>query len=246
MAGVDQQDEPGAQPNQADRPIERLLGFVGEQPGLSVTLAYALASLVGLSFGWALFNDFGVPFFRFAELSDFLLAAIREPVTLALVLGAVPVALVLVGLARLERLLYGKLRYKSKVFRWLYRGTTQTSWIFAFFLVCYALIFILIYADWKADRIKAGKGQSVQVRATREAGPIFGKDTVRRLTLLGTTTQYVFLFDPKQQQTHVVPSENIAVIEFTATEDASKQADAKPTEEPEPEQAATTKARDGG
>ena len=208
--------------------------FVREQPGVAITVGYLVLSLIGIMFSWALFDKFNVPFFQFADVTDFLLAVVREPVTFLLALGAIPVAVFLFRLTRHTQAFYAKHRRKSFIFRWLHRidrtlGPTPLGFTFA--LATYAFLFITLYAAWKADRIKAGEGERVQVRATREAGPIVGEEITARLTLLGTTTQYVFLFDPEQQATHVVPAENIAAIEFNGPDEQSRQRSADAEDE---------------
>lgn len=62
-------------------------------PALVLTVGYLMISLLGLSFEWTLFRQFGINFFYFAEVTDFLMGAFREPVTfllsaIALLVGA--------------------------------------------------------------------------------------------------------------------------------------------------------------
>ena len=64
-----------------------------DHPALGLTLGYLLLSLLGLSYQWALFRQFEVNFFNYAEVTDFLMGAFREPITFALSLTALAVAL---------------------------------------------------------------------------------------------------------------------------------------------------------
>ena len=45
-------------------------------------------SLLAIPYEWTLFRHFGVNFFHYAEVTDFLMGAFREPITLALALAA--------------------------------------------------------------------------------------------------------------------------------------------------------------
>ena len=59
-------------------------GLFREHPALALTLGYLSVSAIGLTFSWALFRRFGVNFFLFADVSDFLMSAFREPMTFVL------------------------------------------------------------------------------------------------------------------------------------------------------------------
>lgn len=211
--------EPQPPISPARQPLRGALEFITRQPGLAVTIGYALASLVGMMFSWALFNEFDIPYFQFAEITDFLLAMVREPVTFLLVLGAVPVAMLLYRWSLYTQRFYARRRHKSFIYRWLHRidsgvGTTPVGFVFVLF--AYAFLFIVIYANWKADRLMRGDTGGVSVQMTQEAGPVFEDGASDALTLLGTTARFVFLFDGTRQTTYIVPTENIAAIEFPA------------------------------
>lgn len=66
--------------------IPRLLR---RHPALFVTVVYLAVSLTGMAFSWAFFRSFGVNYFMFADLTDFLLAAAREPVSLLAAAGGI-------------------------------------------------------------------------------------------------------------------------------------------------------------
>ena len=63
-----------------------------EHPGLLVTIGYLTLSLVGMMFSSSLFKRFGVDFFDYAELADFLMAGVREPRSLLVAAGGFVVA----------------------------------------------------------------------------------------------------------------------------------------------------------
>ena len=62
-----------------------------EQPALLVSLMYLFASVIGLFYSWAFLRPFGINMLQYAEISDFLLASIKEPLTWVLALIAVVV-----------------------------------------------------------------------------------------------------------------------------------------------------------
>jgi hypothetical protein len=67
-----------------------------------VTLAYVLVSLIGLAFSGALLRESGLNVFSFADVTDFLMAAFRDPMTFALSLSALLLGLIIHRLARWE------------------------------------------------------------------------------------------------------------------------------------------------
>ncbi len=71
-------------------------------PGVLVSVGYVVISLIGMLFSQALFSEFGVNYFNYAEVSDFLLAALREPMTFALAAGAIVVTLLIFLMTHLE------------------------------------------------------------------------------------------------------------------------------------------------
>ncbi|MCH6573173.1 MAG: hypothetical protein IH809_05965, partial [Proteobacteria bacterium] len=73
-----------------------------QNPGLGVTLIYLAISLIGLMFSWSLFSEFDVNIFNFTEASDFLLAALREPMTFVMAGSALLVTWLLDWLAMHE------------------------------------------------------------------------------------------------------------------------------------------------
>ena len=65
-----------------------------EHPALLVSALYVGASTIGMFYSWAFLRHFGINVFNYAQISDFLLASLKEPFTW----GWVAVALVLVSL----------------------------------------------------------------------------------------------------------------------------------------------------
>ena len=62
---------------------------LAEHPALFVSGIYFVASLIGLVYSWAFLRAFGINVFRYAEISDFLLASLKEPFTWFLAIFAV-------------------------------------------------------------------------------------------------------------------------------------------------------------
>jgi hypothetical protein len=54
-----------------------------------VSALYVAASVVGMFYSWAYLRRFGINVFNYAQISDFLLASLKEPFTWVLVILAI-------------------------------------------------------------------------------------------------------------------------------------------------------------
>ncbi len=182
-----------------------------EHPALAVTMLYALVSAIGLLFNWSLFRQFGVNVFNFMEVGDFLLAALREPLTFVLSATALVVTYLIQRLGALElRWLTGR-KDKGRFwagYYWFSRTINNhaVTGLVGFLLYCY--LFLALYADHKSDQIRAGVARQVSVELASESDHIEG----RPIAFLGATNRFVFLFDVAADTTHIIPHENLSVM----------------------------------
>ncbi len=189
-------------------------------PGLVITLTYLAISFLGLLFSWSLFGEFGVNIFNFTEVSDFLLAALREPMTFVMAASAMLVTWILGWFGRLE-VKHWATRNPTTRFGKLY---TRSSKAVAhhpitplIIFVLYSYFFISLYGNWKAESIKAGVGQVIRVQLTEPiaGGGVDGQtgdNVVIEGILLGSTNKYLFLYDPDSKITSAMPEENIVRV----------------------------------
>ncbi len=173
-----------------------------QHPALMISALYVLASTIGMLFSWSYLRRFGINVFNYAQIGDFLLASLKEPMTWALV--AVAGALVFVDNA------FSRIWQRKERSRWTrWYGSSRyrvLNYVAAFVIV---VIFIDGYARYKARQTFAGNGQLIEYQLV-ESG------TRRSANLLGTTAQFVFLFDATTRKVHVLPHESIKSISFLA------------------------------
>ncbi len=185
--------------------------LIREHPALAVTILYALVSAIGLLFNWSLFREFGVNVFNFMEVGDFLLAALREPLTFVLSGTALLASYLIQRLGALElQWLTGRKdrgRFWSGYY-WFSRRINNHSitGLVGFLLYCY--LFLALYAGWKSDQIRSGIARQVSVELASESDYIEG----RPVALLGATNRFVFLYDVDAATTHIIPHENLSVM----------------------------------
>jgi hypothetical protein len=176
-------------------------------PALLLTVGYLLISLLGLSFVWTLFGQFGGNFFYFAEVTYSRMGALYEPI--AFLLSAT--ALLVGGLTHV--------RVKTER-AWLARKD-RGDWILethrrfanarfnpfspASFFVGDSVMFIWIHAESRADELRAGEAAQVTVRMADGPEP-------RRLQLPGASSRFVFFYTARSDETVMVPPESIAAI----------------------------------
>lgn len=171
---------------------------LAEHPGFFVSGIYFVASTIGLIYSWAFLRAFGINVFRYAEISDFLLASLKEPIIWILTLLAV--ALVTMDNAMSLRV---QQRGPSRFFAWYgserYR---QTNYLGA---VAIIIVFLFGYASVKEEKIREGGGDVVSVHLTDGSPP-------RQLVMLGTTGRFIFLYDYVAERVDIHPHESILTI----------------------------------
>lgn len=169
-----------------------------EHPAFLFSALYLAASVVGMGFSWDFLRRFGINVFYFAELSDFMLASLKEPYTWGLVLFAV---LIVAGDNALSKWVA-----KKGPGRWLawYASRKYRVMNYVVALVL-CVVFIDAYASIKARDVHAGKGSMVTVALADGTPP-------GDYLLLGTTGRYLFLFQRKNGQVTIHPAESVLTI----------------------------------
>ena len=173
-----------------------------EHPALILSGLYVAASVVGMFYAWAYLRRFGINVFNYAAISDFLLASLKEPLTWGLVIVAV-------GLVMWDNSMSRRYERNGKR-NWLrWYGTPRYRLLNNFGAICLVFTFLFIYADYRADTTRGGEGKSVTVI-------LADKGAAASTLLLGTTSQFVFLYDADASHVDIHPIENIQSISFAA------------------------------
>lgn len=206
-------------------------GWLRDNPGLSLTLVYLFASVIGVVFHYMFMKRFGFNVLEFSEAGDFLMVAIREPLTVALALMGVPFYLVYGwGAMRLSRWA----RERSARIRSTPEKRRQTMarmrrWqplLQAGFIGIYAILFVMLFSQWRVSRIKAGDFRKVTVHYKTDSPPATGSLVAENLALIGTTSRFVFLYDPATKRSDVVPLDAIAHLTWDARSRKEREAEA--------------------
>ncbi len=67
--------------------INLLQKMIRDHPSLLLTLVYLLVSAIGIIYSYFFYREFGINIVKFVDLSDFLLASIQEPISIAIFCG---------------------------------------------------------------------------------------------------------------------------------------------------------------
>ncbi len=180
----------------------RLVALFREHPALLVSAFYVAASFVGMFYSWAFLRRFGINVFNYSQISDFLLASLKEPFTWVLVgLSVILVLLDNRSSRRLER------RNPRKWVAWY--GSPRYRFINNFAVVALVLFFIFTFANRQANDTLSGEGKLVDVEFAENGD-------VQTTILLGTTGQFVFFYDAPIERVQIHPLESIHSISFQA------------------------------
>ena len=179
-------------------------GLLTEHPALIASALYAFASVIGMFYSWAYLREFGINVFNYAQIGDFLLVSLKEPLTWVLV-----VAIVLI--VSIDNWMSRRVQRKSRR-RWLaWYGSPHYRSINYFVPLFLILSFIYTLAITEAKKTRTDGGKIVTVTYADRAAT----DDV---TLLGTTGSFVFLFDTKYDQVSIHPYDSIHAISFESSD----------------------------
>lgn len=166
-----------------------------KHPALLMSLVYITASAIGMFYSWDYLRRFGINVFHFAQISDFLLGSLKEPFTWLVVVTAS-------GLVSLDSW-YSRRCEARGAARWLrwyanprYRSMNYLA------VVVITLTFLNMLATGNARATMAGGGQRVAVTLTDGSA-------ARAVTLIGTTGQFLFLFEPATGRVTIHPHESV-------------------------------------
>lgn len=176
-------------------------------PTLVLTLAYLALTFVGMLHDLWFYFYFRINILDFSDTSDFLLAAIRNP--LVIVLSLIPIGILLFfqqarQTARQKSERFDAYARKYEATRW--NSLFWRTFIYGWFVIVYAALFAQLYAQREANRIKKGNGRRVTyVRSD-------GIRTDENPILLGTTARYIFFYSPSTRTTEIVPVDAVTAL----------------------------------
>jgi hypothetical protein len=176
-----------------------------EHSGLALTVIYVLLIAIGMMYEWWLYRRFNINILYYAQAADFLLVPFREPLVVFISLLPIPLFTAYMGGARWlgkklsrpdAKPVDPRTQEFARKFMRVISITAMTLWSFAF---------TAEYAEWVWKGIRAGKRRTVRVEMA-------GTNAIFTGTVIGTTGQFLFLYDRKTNFTRIIPHENVGAV----------------------------------
>jgi hypothetical protein len=195
------------------RPKVRLadvIKFATSHPGLAVFLVYTTIAIAGFIYLITFYSHFGLKVTVYLEIGDILVAGVKDPMVMLMVAGAFSMVLFVWGVVYVQAPFSAWLdrKFNKGALRFIpiIAGvqSIRTFWWSAFvILAIYFFMFIGVHAKNKAQSIIEQKQDLILVDSKATSGT--GDD----YSLLGTSINYVFLYDHQTKHTLVLPLESI-------------------------------------
>ncbi len=179
--------------------------FARENPTMILTLCYVLITVIGTGYSFFFYREFDINIIKFADLSDFLLAAILEPRSL----GLFAFIVVLISIAYWFDVL---LRKRLNFYQNFVENRLKSKYTDPLIMIIVVLVFTVVLmqdlAVKNADAIKNEGKDNYQVSfSENDSG-----ESVKNLELLGSTSRFVYFYDKKTKKAVVISPENVSYM----------------------------------
>jgi len=217
--------------------FEELYRFMRESSGLAIAASYLLLILSSMMYLYFFFNEFDIDIVKYLTFEDILATPIKNP-DIIFVFSAITGLIFLIDKSNTwkSKLLYsykGKhipvhIRLLRAVF-WTPKNRRANISLTMFIVIASLAIYIVTFALGEAKDIKEQKADQVEV-SLADGGEI------ENATLLGTTLNYLFLYETDTKRSAAYYLESIQSIKPVRSEPIKEQAvEADKIKLPEPE-----------
>lgn len=207
--------------------LPHVLETLRREPALALTVAYLLVALAGIYYDYAYYQKgFGIPILSLAQIGDYLVAGLQQPVAIALVLVTFPLCWLMDRInmrsrrrqsARRDALLVlrQRSRWQRLRLRWIDWHLGRMWGLYVGYLLVifiYGWIFVGLYARQRVVEARQGGAAKTLVRmngATSDL-PSSSGDT---WTYLGAISNYIFLYDQAAKRAMVLPVNAVASLQ---------------------------------
>ena len=179
--------------------------FFSKHPTMLLTLCYFIITAIGVIYSYYFYQEFGINILKFADLSDFLLASILEPLSIVVFGLLVVTNLFLYWLDIILRKRFPSYgRFLERKFMSKYSDPIG----FVILISVFTFSLIETVAIRNSEEIKLEGGDEFLVKMTEYEVNV----TESRLTVLGSSSRYAYFYDSKKSVALVVPVENVAFM----------------------------------
>ncbi len=190
--------------------LQKVFQFFVEHPALGIFLIYALVATASFIYLLTFYKHFNLEIISYLEISDILVACIKDPNVLATVAIIFIILTLIYYSSRLMApfnawldIKFGKGPLKFLVFMFGFKTNSYFWRSMLVILVFYLVVFIHLHSDKKAKNIIDSKQNLINIQsdATTNADDQY--------SLLGTSINYIFLYDHESKSPLIVPLESI-------------------------------------
>ena len=185
--------------------------FAREHPTMILTLCYVLITAIGTGYSFFFYREFDINIIKFADLSDFLLAAVLEPLSL-IIFGLILVFIIFVYWIDIL------FRKRFKGYRNFLEKRLKSKYTdpigFAIIILFASVIKMQDLAVSNADMIKSTGKDTYQIRFSHNDS----SDSSNTLELLGSTSRFVYFYDRINKHSVVISPENISYMSKLITQ----------------------------
>lgn len=190
-----------------------LLNFVVLHPGLAVFIVYAIIASAGFVYVVTFYKHFDLDVMVYLEIGDILVAGIKDPMVMLMVLGSFAMLFIIWLLVYVQAPLSAWLdrKFSKGFFKFIpyIFGVKSVRSFWGMSLIAallYFVIFIAFHSENKANSIKNDQAYLVTVQAEAL------KNNTTPYSLLGTSINYIFLYNQQQKNTLIIPIENVTSL----------------------------------
>jgi len=162
--------------------------------------------LIGVTYSFFFYREFGINILKFVDLSDFLLTPILEPLSIAIFI--VWVFISWLGL-RFEFYLRNRFKSYGRFNKKTLRSKYMDPILFAAGAIFLTATFLEILAVKNVEKIRAGKIDEYQVNYS----DLEESASKVSLALLGGSSRYLYFFNLSHQKILIIPVENVTSLE---------------------------------
>jgi hypothetical protein len=207
------------------RPKIKLSEFIKlttSHPGLAVFLVYATVAIAGFIYLITFYSHFDLEVTVYLEITDILVAGIKDPWVMLMVLGAFSTVFAAWLFVYIQAPISAWLdrKFSQGFFKFIphvfgYQGS-KSFWSIAFIiLTIYFYLFIGVHSQNKAERILTQKQSLILIDSETT------NSQKADFSLLGTSINYVFLYNHQSEQVLILPLESINSLQPVKPNDKS-------------------------
>lgn len=207
--------------------LPHILHSFRREPALALTVAYLLVALAGIYFDYTYYQKgFGIPILSLAQIGDYLVAGLQQPMAIALMLLTFPLCWLMDRVNARSRRRQANRRdalralpnpdaWQKLRLRWLDWHLDQMWGLYiAYVLVIfiYGWVFVGAYARHRVAEVKRGDAAKAVVRMNGDSVDL-PSGSGGAWTYLGAVSSYVFVYDEASQRATILPVNAIARLQ---------------------------------